>query len=98
MSDSNPQLGRDLRVLEFSEGMVPFVTCLRSSFQGKLRKETESAYLEAHRVTEGRQVLTLFKIDRIVPCLPGDLKSARHLVIRRNEVMEKKQSDAGVKP
>lgn len=96
MTDLNPQLGRALRILNASDGVVPFVTCLRSSFQGSMRDETISAYLEAHNSTEGRQVLTLFKIDRVIPCMPSDLESARSLANRHRELLEKRGLEIGI--
>lgn len=95
MEELNPQLGRDLRILAYSDGVVPFVTCFRSSFKGRIREETISAHVTAHDHPEGQQVLMLFRIDRIVHCQPSDLDSARHLVNRHRELSEKKRTRPG---
>jgi ABC-type phosphate/phosphonate transport system substrate-binding protein len=76
MVELNPQLGQRLQVLASSPELVPFVTCLRSDFTGSSRRDTESAYEEAHLHPAGQQALLLFGFDRMLRCTPEDLESA----------------------
>jgi ABC-type phosphate/phosphonate transport system substrate-binding protein len=82
MIELNPQLASRLQVIEASPPIVPHVTCMRRGFTGAFRERAEEAFRDAHLDPDGRQILTLFRFDRAVPCSPRDLESARRLVRR----------------
>jgi phosphonate transport system substrate-binding protein len=75
--EMNPQLGQ-LRVLARSRPMIGSVIATPvepSSFQNELL----DTILSLHEDARGRQLLMVFKTDRVVRIQPGDLDSAREL-------------------
>lgn len=62
----NPQLGRDLVVIQESQSLLEHFTCVPVNINARLKKAMEDAAFDMHQNTVGRQVLTLFQIDKIV--------------------------------
>jgi phosphonate transport system substrate-binding protein len=73
--EMNPQLGR-LRVLSRSPPLIESVVAVPAE-PHPLQKELIEAMLSLHADPRGRQLLMVFKTDRLVPIQPGDLDSAR---------------------
>ncbi|HVU34369.1 MAG TPA: PhnD/SsuA/transferrin family substrate-binding protein [Opitutaceae bacterium] len=80
----NPQLARDLIVIEQSEPMVDSVLCLnRTGWVSRQRRDDLcQSILELHAEPSGRQILMLFRFDRLVPIEPGMLDSVMALHAR----------------
>jgi ABC-type phosphate/phosphonate transport system substrate-binding protein len=76
MSEMNPQLRRELRIIESSPPIVPYVTWIRSDFQGPHRVRLEKSFLEAHELPSGRQLLLLFQFEKMLLAQEEDLKTA----------------------
>jgi ABC-type phosphate/phosphonate transport system substrate-binding protein len=75
--EMNPQLGQ-LKVLARSRPMIENIVAVPvGSFP--YRKEWREAMLSAQRDPRGRQILMVFKTERVVPVQPADLDSAREL-------------------
>ena len=79
MTEMNPQVGHELRVIETSPSIVPFVTCIRSDFEGSNRLKLERAYLQAHSFPAGKQLLLLFQYDKMRLAREEDLETARDI-------------------
>jgi phosphonate transport system substrate-binding protein len=75
--EMNPQLGQ-LRVLARSRPMVESVIAMPTE-PFPYQKELMDAMLSLHEDPHGRQMLMVFKTDRLVRIQPGDLDSAREL-------------------
>jgi phosphonate transport system substrate-binding protein len=75
--EMNPQLAK-LRVLARSRPVIESVIAMPAE-PIPYQKELIDAMLSLHEEPRGRQLLTIFKTDRLVPLLPGDLDSAREL-------------------
>lgn len=75
--EMNPQLGQ-LRVLARSRGMIESVIAVPAE-PCPYQKELIDAMLSLHQDPRGRQLLMVFKTDRLVRIQPGDLDSAREL-------------------
>lgn len=75
--EMNPQLGR-LRVLARSPPIIESVIAVPTE-PHPLQKELIESMLSLHEDPRGRQLLMVFKTDRLVPIQPGDLDSAREL-------------------
>ena len=75
--EMNPQLGR-LRELARSPPMIESVVALPAE-PGPYQKELIDTMLSLHGDPRGRQLLMVFKTDRLVRIQPGDLDSAREL-------------------
>ena len=75
--EMNPQLGQ-LRVLARSRPMIESVIAVPAE-PLPFQKETIDGMLSLHEDPGGRQLLLVFKTDRLVPIQPGDMDSAREL-------------------
>jgi phosphonate transport system substrate-binding protein len=75
--EMNPQLGQ-LRVLARSRPMIESVIATPVE-EGPYRKDLIDSILSLHDDPRGRQLLMVFKTERIVRLQPGDLDSAREL-------------------
>ncbi|MGA2267746.1 MAG: PhnD/SsuA/transferrin family substrate-binding protein [Bryobacteraceae bacterium] len=75
--EMNPQLGQ-LRVLARSRPLIESVIATPVESR-PYQKELIDAMLSLHEDPRGRQLLMVFKTDRLVRIQPGDLESAREL-------------------
>jgi phosphonate transport system substrate-binding protein len=76
MSELNPQIGRQLKILAKSEAVVPSLFCFRGDY---LSPNREKIIQEVSRVNEtpaGRQTLALFQTERLFPSDPAALASS----------------------
>lgn len=83
-SELNPQLRRDLVVLAQSEPMLEGLICLnRIGWDSPDQREALLASLpQTHADPAGRQILTLFRIEKLVPFEPHQLESVTALAAR----------------
>jgi len=74
MVEMNPQFGRQLKVLERSPGFVTGVLAVRKDDAHNPRRDAmQKALQEMYTYQSGKQLLTLFRINRLVPFLPEHL-------------------------
>jgi phosphonate transport system substrate-binding protein len=76
MSELNPQIGRQLKILARSEAVVPSLFCFRGDY---LSPNREKIIREVSRVNEtpaGMQTLALFQTERLFPSDPAALASS----------------------
>ncbi len=79
MTELNPQLGRKLKVLESSPGFVTGIIAVRKGVQNHRRDELIEALRNMDEDTKGRQVLTIFRINRLVPFRAEHIVSVERL-------------------
>ena len=81
MKELNPQVGQTLQVVAESEPFADVVVCvaIRGWESEKLRADTIKSLGELHLQPTGQQILTLFKIDRMVPFEESQLDTIRKL-------------------
>lgn len=84
MSELNPQVSRDLQVVARSDALADVVICLSESGwpDDRFRHDIITALGDLPASPEGRQLLTLFKISRLVPFEPRYLDASRALLAR----------------
>jgi phosphonate transport system substrate-binding protein len=63
----NPQVGKQLRIIAVSPGLVPAVFAFRSGFQSAFKDKLIEGIAELHKTPAGQQVLTIFHSDRVEP-------------------------------
>ncbi len=80
MAELNPQVGRDLRVLEKSPGVIPMVSFLRRDFRPHFRQNLIDAILNLNSSAAGRQILDLMQCGGVVILSPGALETSRELM------------------
>jgi ABC-type phosphate/phosphonate transport system substrate-binding protein len=83
----NPQLSRDLKVLAASRSLIGEITCLPVTVGKKLREAMDAAALTLHETPVGRQMTTLFHIDRVVLFTPSYLAGLEDLLRERDRLM-----------
>ncbi len=86
MTELNPQVGKQLRVLAVSPELVPAGFAFRADFQSPLR---EQILVELKRLAEspaGRQILTLTQADRIEEWPLSCLDTALELLARHRRL------------
>ncbi len=75
LRELNPQVGEQLRIVAVSPEVVPSFLVFRGAFRSHSRRGVEAAILELPRSAEGRQLLTVFGCERIVPVPTSALQS-----------------------
>jgi ABC-type phosphate/phosphonate transport system substrate-binding protein len=83
LAELNPQLGRHLRILEKSPGFATGIITVRRDVRNQRRDAMLEALLEMHTDPKGKQLLTLFRINRLVP-FRGEHLAAVEKVIREH--------------
>lgn len=79
MSELNPQLARKLKSLDKSPGFVTGIIAVRKSVKDRRRDALIGAMQEMDGEPKGKQVLTIFRINRLVPFRPEHLASVEKL-------------------
>jgi ABC-type phosphate/phosphonate transport system substrate-binding protein len=85
----NPQLGRELTIIAESKSLMGDVSCLSTSINESLKTSMDKAALHLQENSVGRQILTLFQIDRVVTFKNSDLNGTAELVAERERVQAK---------
>lgn len=88
MVELNPQIGGKLKILAASRPLVTVVFCFRADYKSPLREKLSSEIAQWHHSVAGRQILTVFQIDRLeehtVRCLDSALELlAEHSYLSR---------------
>ena len=78
LTELNPQLASKLRILATSPAYLEGVTCVQVNHQD-FHEELMRSLLELDQDPEGRQILAIFKGDRVVAITDQDAASAREL-------------------
>ena len=85
MRELNPQLVEQLQVLVHSPVLSESVICIRRGYEGP-REDLLHGLADLHEEPSGKQILLVFKIDRLVPFQPEYLDSVRDLRTRLAKV------------
>ena len=89
-TELNPQLGRELEVLAESPGYMISVVCFREDVDEKDKKTIMEITSKMHESPKGQQILTLFRVDKIVYLEPGYFDSIEKLIDEYNELKGEK--------
>jgi hypothetical protein len=76
MATLNPQVDKQLNILRASPPLLPSLICIRRNLNSSIRGQAQAALGELHLDSAGQQVLTLFSLDRLVPCADLYIESA----------------------
>ena len=81
MTEMNPQVGRKLRIISTSPGLLQGISLYRNEYPKALRKRIETVVYNMKNYPRGKQVLTLFQCDDLA--IPGsnDLIATRQLYL-----------------
>lgn len=87
MSELNPQVGRQLRVLMSSAPLVPVVFCFRGDLQSRYRDKLISEIQRVATSPAGRQTLALFQSEQLIARPISDLDDACALLDRHERLL-----------
>ena len=76
MVELNPQLSRKLMVLATSPAFCQTLVCLSPNLEAEYERLTIDRFQEIHTEALGRQILTLFRVERLVPFDPSYIEGA----------------------
>ncbi len=80
MFELNPQLRADLQTLAISPPLLATVIAVRGDYRSDLKEALIDSLEKLHEEPKGQQILTLFKIDRLVPFKASYLDTAKELL------------------
>jgi ABC-type phosphate/phosphonate transport system substrate-binding protein len=80
----NPQLGRELKVLARSPGLLPGLVCLRNGMPPSVKRRYLEEAVRLHELPQFRQTFLLLRITRLMAWEARYLDSARALVAQRD--------------
>jgi ABC-type phosphate/phosphonate transport system substrate-binding protein len=80
MVELNPQLGEQLRILNASPIFVMGVVVFRKDFNEEYRKRIIKTAVDFRKLSSGKQMLTLFKVDDFFPFHNSDLDTLLKLL------------------
>jgi ABC-type phosphate/phosphonate transport system substrate-binding protein len=83
-AELNPDLGRKLHVLATSPPFVKILVVVARTHGAADRARWMHGVLHAHDNPGTRQIFTVFKLDRFVPCTVQNLANVRAVVARRD--------------
>ncbi|MBF0546305.1 MAG: PhnD/SsuA/transferrin family substrate-binding protein [Candidatus Riflebacteria bacterium] len=89
MVEMNPQLGNQLKIIGQSPPYVRAVVCFRAGYGSDLREILTRSAVKLHTKTKGKQILTLFKLDRIILFQEELFDSIRKLIKEYNALKGK---------
>ena len=80
MAELNPQLDRELTVLATSPRFCRTLICARPSFMEGYGDIVRESLVSLHEEPQGRQILSLFHVERLVPFEPVHLRAVVQLM------------------
>jgi ABC-type phosphate/phosphonate transport system substrate-binding protein len=97
MVELNPQVGKELKTVLISPHLLPSLVFFRPGFNPEIKKGIRQAILELHHDAYGKQILMLFKLDRIVPFERIYMRDARALFETRQKIIGSISGDGKLK-
>jgi len=90
-NELNPQIGKKLKVIEHSNVPASSFGFFRKGFNEELRKKVLALGFAINDSTRGRQILTIFRNDRIVESKLNDITPIEELYKNYNKLIEQKR-------
>jgi ABC-type phosphate/phosphonate transport system substrate-binding protein len=86
----NPQLRSQLTVLAESRSLIGDLTCIPDNVSQQVKRSIENTARHLHESTVGKQMLTMFQIDRAILFQPSHLEGLEELLKEHNRLLAKK--------
>lgn len=80
MTELNPQVGRNLKIIASSQRFLPFVICIASHINGSRRDALQKSILNLHEDVDFMQILLLHKMEGLVAINENDMLATRNLI------------------
>ncbi len=88
-TELNPQIGRELAVIAESKPLHGDITCVPTMVSEKLKRAIMNSALHLHETTTGKQIFTLFQIDKVIPFNAAYLSGLEELLRERDRLVSK---------
>jgi ABC-type phosphate/phosphonate transport system substrate-binding protein len=82
----NPQIDRNLAVIAASKSLLNQINCLSTTLSPRLKQTISSAAQTMNETSVGRQMMTLFQIDRVILFNPSHLAGLEELLRERDRL------------
>lgn len=92
MVELNPQLGKSLVPVLTSPKFAAAVVCCRHDLEKPFRDGLMDSFLEMDSSPQGKQMLTFFRVKRLVPFDPIYMQGVDDLLRRHGELVERSDS------
>lgn len=91
MAELNPQVGKQLKVIAYSEDFVPAVFVFREAYSPRFKAELLVGLRELHQSPSGQQVLTIFQSERLSDAPEAGLTRAFQLIAAHAQLLRDTQ-------
>ncbi len=95
VTELNPQLAKDLKILAQSPGYPICVICIRKDYDPAYRDVLLDALAQLHLEPRGQQILTLFKVTKLIPFEKSYMQSSQQTVRNFQKVQGRTRGSAG---
>jgi len=85
----NLQLGQELTVLVTSPGLLPALACFTEGIDAEMKRLVQKAALTLHQSPKGKQILTMFQTEKLLPFRAEQLEPIVDLV-KEYETLKKR--------
>jgi ABC-type phosphate/phosphonate transport system substrate-binding protein len=85
----NPQVGSQLSAIAESRSMLGDITCIPDNVSESMKHAIQQAALHLHETAAGKQMFTLFQMDRAIPFQPSHLEGLEDLLRERDRLAAK---------
>jgi phosphonate transport system substrate-binding protein len=90
-SELNPQISKDMKIIAQSDRMAGGLVVFRKDFPEASKQKTRQMLLDMHKESEGRQMLTLFRLNRLVPFHPEYMKTIEALYAEHSRLIARRR-------
>jgi ABC-type phosphate/phosphonate transport system substrate-binding protein len=87
----NPQVDKQLKVIAESKGLHGDISCIPTMLDDKMRHSLENTALHLHETTAGKQIFTMFQLDRVIPFNPAYLEGTVELLRERDRLLARQK-------
>jgi hypothetical protein len=92
MVSLNPQLGRELTILVESPNFVKAIIGINKKQRTEeYRKLIEESLAELHQEPNGQQLLSIFRLEKLVPFKTEHLSSIKELLQEHHQLKQKQK-------
>lgn len=85
----NPQIEREIVIIAASKSLHGDITCVPNLVNEKLKRAITNSALHLHETTTGKQMFTLFQVDKVIPFNSSYLSGREELLRERDRLMSK---------
>ncbi len=98
VSELNPQLRKELRILASSPDVIPNLFFFRAGYTSDVKDKLEAALVALHQTPAGQQVLTVFQCDSMEKRPSSCLEGTRRMLAEYDRLRQRQSSGEGQGP